>query len=380
MMFDKCPLFRDNQNIKIKKMKNSYFLLKPIGIILIFLLFFLGIYFVIENKISCWNNIDFKKIEHQLQKLAIKEKTPIKFYNITEDKTDVLFLLFENNLKAIFKPYKNIIKLTSVLINYHFSQLMGFHLVPPTVIRTVNGERGTVQLYIKGVSGYKYNLNKLDSIQKNNLYIFYFVLGLLDHAESDIIIGNLCNIPALFDINENMGEALSFIQYGKFPYIQIPDSTQTTENLINPMNYKRFPFDKTKSIRSFSSTNFKTFKKLFPYINIETLDYAFSRNSDPNDLVNDTLHYLKWKDKFWIKFNPSEIQYIYKDLVPSSIISNETIQKLKLLNLDDLKSITSIIEVYLDKKEMRKIKRDVKALNELILYRRNLVLEHFDTQ
>lgn len=78
--------------------------------------------------------------------------------------------------------------MASALMAYRFSQFMNFKLVPPTVIREINGKKGIVQLFIDGVNGKSYDaIKKLHPIQKSNIYTFYYVLGIYNvHTKSTV--------------------------------------------------------------------------------------------------------------------------------------------------------------------------------------------------
>ena len=358
--------------------------MKPIkavifGAILYFILFFgyITITFKYNDK-KCWNDINFKKTEEILATQSIKNKILIE-NNITKKlfagKSSNIFLLtFKNNLKAIFRPISNNLSIASLLLNYHFSELMGFKFIPPTVIRTVDGQKGSIQLFVNNISNYYQQLKSLDLKTKNNLYVFYFMFGLLDHSEIDIIVGKNCNQPALFDINENMGVFLSITQYGDFPYLKIPHPYKKDKLIF--FDYVNLPFKNVKSIPYFSSYNFQNLKQIFPYINLETADYGFSKKSTPDDLIEDTLHYIEWKERFWMQMNPSEMKHIYKDFVPK-FIQKETMDKLKKIDINKLNSLMLIVLPYLNEEEKQEIINQIKILNELSIYRKNLILKKF---
>lgn len=345
---------------------------KPFLIISLFFIFNLIVwnYFVIDNKEKCWNDIDFKKVEQLLLISPIKKKISIKSYN--GEKPDVFLLFFKNGMKAIFKPERDIMEQASALRGYQLSQVLNFKLIPPTVIRTINGERGMVRFFVEGIPGDRYNLRDLKSFEKNAIYSFYFILGEIDHAEKDIVIGKNCNRPALFDSDENM-MLFSFIQYGDFPFFRYSIPSLPVIDL-NVSDYKQFPFDKVKTVEQISTIEPKKIQNIFSYMPFDFIEELTDSFDYP--VVDDTLYYVRWKNALWIKLNLNDVNYIYKDFIPS-FFSKKTIRSLKNLNQSNLNSLSSTIETYFDDKETKIILKRLIQSNNLILYKKDLLLEQF---
>lgn len=348
----------------------------------IYILFFIcfclsigGYYFINIIRKQCWNDIDFKKTEQLLLTSVVEQKIPLKIYPPSDEKSDVFLLLFKDGLRAVFKPDRPVLEQVSALRAYHFSQLMNFKLVPPTVIRTIDGKKGTLQLFVEGVMGYDYDLHNLDSFQKEKIYVFNFILGGFDSDPDDTVIGKNCNQPALIDNDGNM-ILVSFIQYGDFPWLRFPIiNAENLEEGIEVTEYKNFPFDKVKVIKKVFSVEPEKIKNIF----LNVTSYGFVNLFDPflpNDLMNDALYYLKWKNSVWVKFNLQELKYIYKDFSPH-FLSKKTIKKLHDLNMGQLHSLYSIIETWFNEEEKSKILDKLKIMNDLSLYKRNLLLKRF---
>ena len=341
-------------------------------VIFIFVIFNLGIwYYFVQHKSDkkrCWNDIDFKEVEQLLLRSSIKKKISIKSYN--GEKPDVFLLSFKNGLKAIFKPGRDIMEQASALRGYHLSQILDFKLVPPTIIRTIDGERGMVRLFVDGITGDKYNLKNLRISERHNIYSFYFILGEIDHSDKDIIIGRECNKPALFDSDENM-MFFSFIQYGDFPFFQYQIPSLPKVNL-KFSDYKQFPFTKVKSIKRISTINIEEFKSIFLYMPSDFTDELIASFNYPS--VDDSLYYVKWKNSLWIKLNSNDIYHIYKSFIPS-FLSKKTMNSLKKLNRHNLNSLSFDIKIYFNKKEAGRILKQLKPLNDLVLYKRDLFLK-----
>ena len=344
-------------------------------VILFSSLIYVNYLFYNKNSLKCWNNINFKKIEESLRYYPIKGKTPMKKYN-TGEKPDIFLVSFDNGLKAVFKPNRNIIEQASTLRAYFLSQLLKFHLVPPTVIRTIDQERGILQLFIEGKIGYKYDLENLSPHYKDNIYFFNFLIGSFDSDPDDTIVGKNCKTPALIDSDGNM-VLFSLIEYGDFPYLRMPILGLKNITSLKKENFEKFPFDQFNTIKNISSVRTEKLRKIF--FNIKRNNYIdlFDEPFHPNDLIDDTLYYIKWKNAYWIKYNSSELKYIYKDFVPTSI-SQKTIQQLKQLNRSNLALFSPIIKEYFDEKDSLFVLKNIKTIDNLLLYKKEILLENFD--
>ena len=349
--------------------------IKFFSLVALFIVFLLVLIWHFNQKNRCWNDIDFKKTEQLLLTSAIEQKIPLKIYPPSEEKSDVFLLFFKNGLRAVFKPDRPVLEQASALRAYHLSQLMNFKLVPPTVIRTIDGKKGTLQFFVEGVMGYDYDLSNLSFFYKRNIYIFNFILGGFDSDPDDIVIGKNCNYPALIDNDGNM-VLVSFIQYGDFPWVRFPIiNAENLEESIDIAEYKNFPFDKIEVMKKVFSVAPEKIKRIFAHVT----SYGFINLFEPflpNDLVNDTLYYVKWENSIWVKFNLQELKYIYKDFAPH-FLSKKTIKELQTLDIDQLHSLYSVIETWFNEKEKSEILNRLKVMNNLSIYKRDILLKEF---
>ena len=119
----------------------------------------------------------------------IKKEPMGSFLEAQGKKTDfggeVFLVHFENGMKGVFKPSKNDSKdeLPAAHIEvaaYQTSIYLGFPFVPPTVLRTIDGETGSLQLFVSTAidllvpGAYKKMVNQLDPMDRIRLYLFYF--------------------------------------------------------------------------------------------------------------------------------------------------------------------------------------------------------------
>ncbi|MDE0092596.1 MAG: hypothetical protein OXN83_04860, partial [Oligoflexia bacterium] len=167
----------------------------------------------LDEKKSCWNEVNFKKIEKQLLTLKVKEKKPL-FKN---EKPHIFLIVFENGLKAVFKIKKKI-NFISSLRAYHLSQFLNLRVVPPTVIRTIEGKRGILQYFIEGQRLIDIDLETLTEIQKIKVYLFYFLVGYNDPHDENVIMGRNCGHLAVVDNSANMWFP-TISQFRDFPFI-----------------------------------------------------------------------------------------------------------------------------------------------------------------
>ena len=159
-----------------------------------------------DNSPKCWNDINFKKIERKLLKSSIIKKIPYYQYYKNQEmlngKTEEsiikshtfdhrkrkhqgypLFVLFyRNGLKAIFKrvnsttednyPYHEYYG--GIISAYNFARFLGLKIVPPTVIRNVDGKEGVVQLFVENISKIKQRILTVLTLFRKAIYTFTF--------------------------------------------------------------------------------------------------------------------------------------------------------------------------------------------------------------
>ena len=338
---------------------------------------YLNQFSLIKEK-QCWNDIDFTKMEKFLKTSKIIEKSVFQAYPKKKNKLPIYLLLFDNGVKAVFKPNRPLLDQVSALRAYHFSQLLNLKLVPPTVVRTVDRERGIVQLFIESEASHLED--HLSSSQKGDIYLFHVVIGELDPARINTLIGKECKYPALVDNEKNMDrQRFSLLQHGDFPYFKAPTSNiKQIKSDLNFFDYESFPFHLAKSVKNFSSLryNLETLKKKLSDIKPKTVAVLFKEPSGA-DLSKDTLHYIQWKNTLWFKINFEKFIYLYKNFAFSSP-SKQTIKKFKSLNHKDLHFLSSTVKKSFNKEEGQKIMEAVKPFDSFILYRRDMILREYE--
>ena len=288
----------------------------------------------------CWNDINFKKIEKQLRSSPVIKKIPLsRWLNIPEKPRNQtsFVLLLNNNLKAVFKlcggDGLSSLRCASTLMAYRFSQLMRLKLVPPTTIRTVSGEEGTVQFFVDGVTGFEYDgIKHLTPLKKATIYIFYFVSGVHDVGKKHIIFGKNCRRPALIDNDDIMTRRIIF-RYGDYPFFpyNIRNVNHWRFIYLHPQEWHKIPFNKMKLLK-LKSPRMPMLKTIFP--DMEDHSFFILKNWHSNTLQN-KMFFSRWRNAYWIKMNLEDRKYIFKDFLPT-VFPEQAIRRLQKIEIQDL--------------------------------------------
>ena len=284
---------------------------------------------------QCWNNIDFELAEKQLLLRPVKSKTVIKRENPRSDKKPVFLLDLGNNLKAVFKPNRTKAEKASALTAYRFSQFMNFKLVPPTILRTIDGMEGIVQFFVEGVQGMEY-YSALKLKKKSDIYTFYFVLGETDVGSKHIIFGKNCKEPALIDNDQIMRP--SFIQFGDHPF-----RSYKIKNLRYPSfsyrDYGLFSLKQMKILENYSWDQFrKTFNDMDEFYFNELKNYVVIWNTEYGRIILQTLYFVKWKNLYWIRDFSYPSVFMLENFAPV-VFRKESLWQLRQLNYSRLVSL-----------------------------------------
>lgn len=233
----------------------------------------------------CWNDTNFHKMERILSKPPIQ----LSYLDIRRANTYFFKLIFRDNIKGFYKIRKvsDSSETLSAIRFYLFSRLMDFKFVPPTSIFMCH----PVQLYIDNKGGYGWDFlqENLSSIEKTDIFTFYFLFGGLDPTIHNILLGKICKNPALIDHDSS---SISHIKYGDYPFMSF--SYNTPKSILSIDDFKNFPFHKAIELSSFNEL-----RDYFKNENIKRNPDNFSDNFD--NLENKTLHIVKYKNYFWIK-------------------------------------------------------------------------------
>ena len=321
----------------------------------------------VNKQPDCWNEFNFKRIENHLSKGKIREikrlDQVIKGYKPWGDYAMPYVLFFENNLKAIFKPDRPREHIVTSLRAYKFSLFMGFKFVPPTVIRTINGKTGVVQLWIETLPEEERTkiVKNFPAGLKNDIYAFYFLLGDPDVIMAHILIDKKCNLPALID---NDYSSLTISKYNDDPFELI--AGHKTVNKISIKDIKAFPFDKVKHIPA----SWSSLQVALPEFRLKETVFYWKRKDNK-------LYYVKWKDSLWVKKN--EKHRMHLELLNPQYFSNTLIKKLDSLDYNKLASVPYFKYPYFYVDVDRIVYVDVDRI-EVTLHRRDILLNGIRTK
>lgn len=221
----------------------------------------------------------------------------IDFFTVVERKACKIYLItFKNGMKAIFRVGR--FNSYSELAAYKLCKFLGLKLVPPTVIRNINDQKGTLQLFINSEvsrSEYKLLFDKVLDKTKSDMKCFSFLLGHFDFSPEiahNVVLVKLKNgeiRPFLFDFEYS---TLIFKVFFIKDKLVIFVNFTVYDNLDSHKDSVPFPLvpliiDKEKlNTLSKDSIEFK-FKKI--------LELAI------NSIKGKFLEYYVWNDSIWIK-------------------------------------------------------------------------------
>ena len=374
--------------------KKKSFLLKWGGIILFCTTGFMAFVFVTKNflkehaikefKNGCWNDIDFKTTEKMLLESSIKSKIPFYEYyknqeiakgktekDIIEDsffltrkkhhynKKAIFVLFYHNGLKAIFKTNysENLFDIHKRISAYNISKFLNLKIVPPAVMKNIDGQWGAVELFVENIKDYPPEyIDNLSPIQKSNLYVYTFITGIIDLSYSNILISKKCFLPVIIDNDESN---FVLMEYGKIPYRRFPINREYS--VLDKRSFKVAPFEKAVI---FKKPSFEAIEDTFP-----GLTFKYKNMIRKKLLLNKSISYFKYKTFYFISF-PEDL---HKHLLPIkkySDYSPQTIKRVKLLDeraikslaIDNLKESTTFVDGILHRREL--FLTEIKRLKE----------------
>lgn len=245
---------------------------------------------------------------------------------------DVYLVTLKGGTKAVFKAllpddYGDI---HAEVAAFKASQFLGFPNVPPTILRTINGKTGSIQLYIQpsvdalkpGI--YEAALKAVSQKELANLKLFYFVFGQWDSGPHNLIIQKKHNQTHLFAIDNSGIRNRQYVRYGELPFVRFCYSERlNTRDYADP-----FPFDQVKYIKNKDP---KTLNMAFGNKLLDPDLQRLTRQSGP-------LHYVLYNDALWIQFHKNNPDFV---LSHTHYYPKASIAALKKLNLKVLKQIFS---------------------------------------
>lgn len=140
----------------------------------------------------------------------------------------VFFVVLENGLKAVFKAYEDddLVDAYGELYAYKASCILGFPYIPPTVLKTIDGKTGSLQLYVDtsfdlhDTHDWDYVLEHVDRDYYASLMLFYFVFGQWDVGRDNMLAVEYKNKIILVAIDNANIRYKQHVRYGEKPFVE----------------------------------------------------------------------------------------------------------------------------------------------------------------
>ena len=264
-----------------------------------------------------WDGLDFQNIEEQLKTNTIVKLIDMHKYLKANGKIDhfaneVYLAELENGLLAVFKPEKDLNAIENCLgelVAYEIDKILGFKLVPPTVLITYEGRFGSLQFFVESPfdllknKEYKEAFSILDDEEINRMYMFCYILGQWDtHHGNKIIAFNQESQKAKLALIDNAG-IINFSQsrYGEHAFVQrLYDDSYVSEKI-------NFPFDKAQIIKL--PIKYDEFVKRLDGFNVSKRTLKHWNSSYKS------LCCVVWNNRLWIQYykNNESVPINYTD-------------------------------------------------------------------
>ena len=245
-----------------------------------------------------------------------------------------LFLVtLKSGIQGVFKPLskKNrpmtAQQMYSEVAAYKASSLLGFSLVPPTVVRTIDGKRGSLQFFVKTnvdpmLPGmFDHAVTHADKDELATLKIFYYVFGRWSNLPRNFLMHyNKGTFNFIGIDNEGMWHR-KYWRYGENAFVCCHWKGQK----IPRTQAQTFPYGRYYTMCNPDPIKIK---KQFGH---EISDYYLRKFCRINPL-----QYIYYDDALWVNLKGNESCFAYTKYYPE-----ETINKIKAIDYSMLNSIFS---------------------------------------
>lgn len=263
------------------------------------------------------------------------------------------YVELDNGVSAIFKPVSqmHMPDAEAELVAYRLSLYWDNLFVPPTVIRSINGVIGSLQMYVSSCEGTDSELYGMISKEQRESYeLFCFIFGQWDWCADNRLFYK-DEDGKLYIIAIDNG-AISFrqqVRYGESPFVGLcyHDAFLSPESDWQTL----FPFEKAESI----TEEMITYLEQLEIPAVSALKKQLSKNVYDRDKV------IIFQNRLWRQFS-------FSSPILFSQITNEMYQLLLQLDYPFLEQLFESTSDYFNKS----------FLNQ-ILDRKNYVLQWIDT-
>lgn len=247
-----------------------------------------------SSKFAWDDNLNFEAIEQSLAHEKIKYAQPMGRFLEKEGKKSAApngmkLIVLESGIKAVFKPGEYAY---GEVAGYNANKTLSQRLVPPTVMRMIDGEKGSLQFYVESSVELRKNpdqkaiFNKVPEKDLCDMKMFYYVFGQWDgHAGNQIIAFH--NGKAHLALIDNGGILhMSHTRYGGYSFIE----KGVNEKLQGDLS-KTFPFDRAIIVKR---PTYELLKDAFlPYVPAKNIRKMLSPNTP--------IIYCIWRGVLWVE-------------------------------------------------------------------------------
>lgn len=243
---------------------------------------------------------------------------------------DVFFVELDNGLKGVFKnlPNDDLGDGYAEVAAYQASVVLGFPHIPPTVMTSIKGMKGSLQLFVEteidaldqGI--YDAALKEASANDLANLKLFYFVFGQWDSGVHNILILKDQDKTHLIAIDNSGIRNHQYATYGSLPFVRVLFSEKLETNDWD----KPFPFELAKTIEN------PTTEKLREVFG-NSLPESFYQSFKSYSL---SFRYVTYRDCLWRQYHAGHEGF---EISFTNHLPEQTRKSLEALNLPVLKKI-----------------------------------------
>ncbi len=219
------------------------------------------------------------------------------------------------------------------VIAYKASVLLGFPYIPPTILTEINGQKGSLQLFVETSldllqpGAYKSVLQQADKDDLAALKLFYFIFGQWDSGAHNLLALKRGEKTYLIAIDNSGICNRQFVRYGELPFVRVfYDAKLDTDDWDKP-----FPFDSAKTIENPTSERLKN-----AFGDKVSESFFASKNGKPYERF---YRYVVYQNSIWRQFHSHSESFVKSYTKECPINVQEAIKKLDLETLKGLFSL-----------------------------------------
>jgi hypothetical protein len=261
---------------------------------------------VINTHPENWKNSEISSLLKKGKVISIR---PMKEYlqscgKKAEFDGEVYFVELDNGLKAVFKslPKDDLGDAYAEVAAYQASIILGFPHVPPTVMTTIKGMKGSLQLFVEtdidaldpGIYDSALKETPLEDVA--NLHLFYFVFGQWDSGPHNILILKDKEKTHLIAIDNSGIRNHQHVKYGSLPFVRVLYSDKLQTNDWD----KPFPFEQVKTIENPTT---EKMRQIFANTLPESYYQSFKSYGLP-------LRYVTYRNSLWKQYHAGHESFV----------------------------------------------------------------------